>query len=155
MKFLRKINKRESFLLGDFNHNILDGDEPKVTNFIDVMYDHGFSSSINRPTRITDDSSTLLDQIWPNSNTPQKVKSCIITFSTSDHLATMMCIAKTNIKALKQVVSTRASERKISRGYEGRYRAPKSYWAPQALSGLVPLNYFCSMGVDLHLKVSE
>ena len=24
----------------------------------------------------------------------------------------------------------RTSERKFSRGYEGRYRAPKSYWAP-------------------------
>ena len=36
----------------------------------------------------------------------------------------------------------RALERKFSRGYEGRYRAPKSYWAPQALSGPMPLNHF-------------
>ena len=60
---LRKMNERESFLLGDFNYNILDCDEPNVTKFIDVMYDHGFSSLINRPTRITDNSSVLLDQI--------------------------------------------------------------------------------------------
>ena len=33
------------------------------------------------------------------------------------------------------IILSRASERKFSRGYEGRYRAPKSYWAPQALSG--------------------
>ena len=85
---LRKIDKRESFLLGDFNYNILDCDEPNGTKFIHVMYDHGFSSLINRPMRITDNSSTLLDQIWTNSNTLQKVKSCIITFSISDHLAT-------------------------------------------------------------------
>ena len=90
---LRKINKRESFLFGDFNYYILDWNEPNVTKFIDVMYDHGFSSLINRPKRITDDSSTLLDQIWTNSNIPQKVKSCIITFSILDHLTTMMCIA--------------------------------------------------------------
>ena len=64
-----------------------------MTKLIDVMYDHGFSFLINRPTRITDTISTLLDQIWTNSNTPQKVKSCIITFSISDHLATMICIA--------------------------------------------------------------
>ena len=32
---LRKINKRESFLLGDFNYNILDCDEPNVSKFID------------------------------------------------------------------------------------------------------------------------
>ena len=98
---LRKINKRESFLFGDFNYNILDCDEPNVTKFIDVMYDHGFSSLINRPTRITDNSSTLLDQIWTNSNTLQKVKSCIITFSISDHLATMMSIAVKKCKSSK------------------------------------------------------
>ena len=85
---LRKINKRKSFLL-DFNYNILDCDKLNVAKFIHVMYDHGFSSLINRPMRITDNSSTLLDQIWTNSNTLQKIKSCIITFSISDHLATM------------------------------------------------------------------
>ena len=77
---LRKINKRKSFLLGDFNYNILSCDEPNVAKFIDVMCDHGFSSLINRPTRITDNSSTLLDQIWTNSNTLRKIKRCIITF---------------------------------------------------------------------------
>ena len=71
---LRKINKRESFFLGDFNYKILDCDEPNVTKFIDVTYDHGFSSLINRPTRITNTISTLLDQIWANSNTSQNKK---------------------------------------------------------------------------------
>ena len=40
----------------------------------------------------------------------------------------------------------RASERKISRGYEGRYWAPKSYWASQALSEPMPLNHLLSDG---------
>ena len=65
------------------------------------MYDHGFCFLINRPTTITDTISTLLDQIWTSSNTPQKVKSCIITFSISDHLATMMCIAVKKYKSSK------------------------------------------------------
>ena len=65
------------------------------------MYDYGFSSLINRPTRITDNSSTLLDQIRTNSNTQQKVKSCIITFSISDHLATMMSIAEKKCESSK------------------------------------------------------
>ena len=98
---LRKINKRESFLLGDFNYNNVDCDEPNVTKFTDVMHDHGFSFLINRPKRIIDTISTLFDQIWTKSNTPQKVQSCIITFSISDHLATMMCIAINNCKSSK------------------------------------------------------
>ena len=32
---LRKINKRENFLLGDFNYSVLNSDEPNVTKFID------------------------------------------------------------------------------------------------------------------------
>ena len=70
---LRKINKKESFLFGEFYYNIIDCDKPNVTKFIDVMYNHGLSSLINKPTRITDNISTLLDQIWTNSNTQQKL----------------------------------------------------------------------------------
>ena len=98
---LRKINGRQRFFLDNFNYSILDCDEPKVTKFVDVMYDHDFCSLINRPTRITDNSSTLRDQIWINSNTPQKLKNCVITFSISDHLATMMCIEVNKYKSFK------------------------------------------------------
>ena len=38
--------------------------------------------------------------------------------------------------------SGRASERNFSRGYEGRYRAPKFYGAPHTLSGAMPLSHF-------------
>ena len=49
-------------------------------------------------------------------------------------------------------LTIRASERKFSRGYEGQYRA-QILLGPQALSGPMPLNRFCPMGVDLRLKV--
>ena len=48
----------------------------------------------------------------------------------------------------------RASERKFSKGYKGRYRASKSYWAPKALSGPLSLNHFCWMGVNLHFSLA-
>ena len=76
---LRKINKNESFLLGDFNYKILDCDEPNVTKFIDVTYDHGFSFLINRPTRLTNTISTLLDQIWATV-THHKIKKLYYNF---------------------------------------------------------------------------
>ena len=46
----------------------------------------------------------------------------------------------------------RASERKFFRGYEGQYWAPKSYWAPQASSGPMPLNHFLSDGCRSSFK---
>ena len=51
--------------------------------------------------------------------------------------------------------TVRASERKFSRGYEGQYRAPKSYWAPQALSGAHALKSFLSDGCRSSFKSEE
>ena len=49
---------------------------------------------------------------------------------------------------------SRALERKFSRRYEGRYRAPKSYWVSQALTGAhgVSLNHFLSDGCKSSFK---
>ena len=90
---LHKISKRECLLFGDFNINLLDCDEPNVGNFIEVMLENGYRSLINRPTRITQTNGTLLDHIWTNCCNAQKLKSCIITYSISDHLVTMICMS--------------------------------------------------------------
>ena len=90
---LHKISKRECLLFVDFNINLLDCDEPNVGNFIEVMLENGYKSLINRPTRITQTNGTLLDHIWTNCCNAQKLKSCIITYSISDHLVTMICMS--------------------------------------------------------------
>ena len=46
----------------------------------------------------------------------------------------------------------RAFERKIFRGCKGRYRAPKSYWAPQALLRPMALNLCLSDGCRSSFK---
>ena len=44
-------------------------------------------------------------------------------------------LCETSIRAEAHSLATsRGSERNFSRGYEGRYRPPKSYWAPQAIN---------------------
>ena len=53
------------------------------------------------------------------------------------------CWKKTNEE---EGVRHRASERKYSRGYEGRYRPPNLIEPPHALSGPMPLNHFLSDG---------
>ena len=44
------------------------------------------------------------------------------------------------------VSAARASERKCSRGYEGRYRAPNCIRPPSLIGGLMPLNHFLLHG---------
>ena len=44
-------------------------------------------------------------------------------------------LCETSIRAEAHSLATsRGSERNFSRGYKGRYRAPKSYWALQAIN---------------------
>ena len=51
-----------------------------------------------------------------------------------------------------RVSASRASGRKLSRRYESRYLAPKSYWGPKALSVPMPLNHFLSGGCRSSFK---
>ena len=56
--------KRKCFIFGDFNYDLAKLiANTHVRDFTEVMLDHNFCSLINKPTRITDTSATVLDQI--------------------------------------------------------------------------------------------
>ena len=55
------------------------------------MLNHSFFSVINKPTRITDTTATVLDQLWANSFC-YAVKSNILLHPISDHFPIFMCI---------------------------------------------------------------
>ena len=85
---MQKVNKENKriVLLGDFNIDLLNcGTSPVVNNFIDVLQSNFFLPSISLPTRITDRSSTLIDNILftPTKYTP---KSGNLLVGISDHL---------------------------------------------------------------------
>ena len=62
-----------------------------VYEFTEIIPNHSFFSVINKPTRITDTTATVLDQLWANSFC-YAVKSNILLHSISDHLPIFMCI---------------------------------------------------------------
>ena len=55
------------------------------------MLNHSFFSVINKPTRITDTTATVLDQLWANSFC-YAVRSNILLHPIPDHLPIFMCI---------------------------------------------------------------
>ena len=72
--------------MGDFNIDLLkSGSYTYTTDFIDAMFAHSFLPSINLPTRITEHSSTLIDNIFINCSN-QSVQSGVIYYDVSDHL---------------------------------------------------------------------
>ena len=54
-------------LAGDFNLNVLDlKNNKKVQNFINLMFRYGMIPTINKPTRVTANTTTAMDHIITN-----------------------------------------------------------------------------------------
>ena len=72
--------------MGDFNLDLLHCDHHAYTQeFIDSLFSHMFIPLINKPTRLTSHSATLIDNIFTNCFT-QNIVNGIILNDLSDHL---------------------------------------------------------------------
>ena len=77
------INKR-TFIMGDFNLNLLHYNEnANCHEFLDLMLSHSFVPLTKKPTRVTDSTSTLIDNIFVNNLT--NITTGIIVSDISDH----------------------------------------------------------------------
>ena len=87
-KLLENISKEQksTFLLGDFNVNLLNYIKHNQTNeFVDFLKSNSFIPLILQPTRITSHSNTLLDNIFSSIIEPDII-SGNLTATISDHL---------------------------------------------------------------------
>ena len=74
------------YLMGDFNLNLVNFATHQPTNlFLDSLYASSFHPCIDKPTRITINSSTLIDNIFSNS-CQNNLISGILYCDISDHL---------------------------------------------------------------------
>ena len=78
-------SKNKAYSMRDLNYDLLQDSHTFTDNFVDTMYDHSFYPIINKPTRITQNSSTCIDHIWTNIH-DKIIKSAIITHKIADHL---------------------------------------------------------------------
>ena len=86
------------YLCGDFNINLLNNDSNnQVNNLLDSIYSLGFSSLITKPTRITSQSATLIDNILTNIYDHAHM-SGIIVCDISDHCPVFTCKKVINSK---------------------------------------------------------
>ena len=96
---LKRIKKRDCFLLSDFNYNIglLDCEKPQISDFVNQMFNNRFAFLINKSTRILQNNATLLDHIWSNLLVSMKINYGILTHCISDHLPVIMCTSISKI----------------------------------------------------------
>ena len=69
-KVLAKLNKenKECYMAGDFNIDLLKYDtNNKYSEFLNTMTSFGFLPHLLQPTRITEYSSTVIDNIYGNN----------------------------------------------------------------------------------------
>ena len=78
------------FISGDFNYDLSNQDNEHICNFIEMMLEGLYFPVINKPTRITDTSATVLDHIWTNLH-HQDIKSEVIFNPLFDRLPVYMC----------------------------------------------------------------
>ena len=91
------------YIFGDFNLDILKLDENKfISEYIDTLFSHGFLQIITKPTRVSDNSATLIDHILTNSLCEQ-FDSYILCHHISDHFPIIhfLKLKKNKIKQLK------------------------------------------------------
>lgn len=87
--------QKESYIMGDYNMDLLKNKSNKqVSNFIDTFLSYSFLPLINKPTRITSSSATLIDNIFCNCVHNNNFLNGILCTDISDHLP-IFCIKKT------------------------------------------------------------
>ena len=107
-ELLRKLDllNKKCFLMGDFNIDLLKIEEnPHANDFLNQMFSSSFYPLISRPTRITDTSATLIDNIFVN-DIKETFKCGLLFTDISDHLPVFQITRKaqainTNYKRVK------------------------------------------------------
>ncbi|XP_065672231.1 putative histone-lysine N-methyltransferase 1 [Hydra vulgaris] len=91
--FITAINKTRDhvFLAGDLNIDLKKhASNNNVKNFINTLLQNNLIPTINKPTRVTNNSSTLLDNIITNNFHNNRLNTGIIKTDFSDHFPTFL-----------------------------------------------------------------
>ena len=72
--------------MGDFNVNILDNTDRKVSVYLDLLSSYGYYPCIHKPTRVQKHTATIIDQIWCNNINILSSAGIFLT-DVSDHFA--------------------------------------------------------------------
>lgn len=85
------------YLLGDWNIDLLKIDnDPIVSQFVNIMYSFSYTPLITKPTRVTDNCATLIDNIW-STEVEHNNRNSILYTDISDHfpiVSYFSCIRK-------------------------------------------------------------
>ena len=85
-------------------------------HFQDLLFELGLFPTITRPTRITQTTATLIDNIFVSKKLHQAFNSCILLNDISDHLPSLTLLKQTKMlnKEPLEFISRNLNEKKLS-----------------------------------------
>ena len=91
--------QKEIILGMDQNLNLLKANQHKGTNqFMDIMMDFNMIPTITRPTRITNTTAILIDNLYISGKIQRNYESHLILSDISDHLPSLLLLKQTKVK---------------------------------------------------------
>jgi len=110
-----QLNDWEIFV-GDLNINLLNLNDEDVNRYLNILSRNGYYSCINKPTRVTNFSSTLIDHLFlkgQNVNEHKKnIKSIILQTAITDHF--MIALSIQNLFLSQQKIKVPFLQTKIN-----------------------------------------
>ena len=108
-EFLNKFKGHTLYICGDFNIDLMKYNEHVSTGrFLELNYSYNMYPLIIKPTRITEKSATLIDNIITN-DLRNKMKNFILIDDITDHLPVFTVIANVaNYKSVKGTIEKRS-----------------------------------------------
>ena len=103
-----KQENRLIYILGDFNINLINADSHQQTsNFLDIMYSASIFPLINRPTRVTAQTATLIDNVFCNDIVNVNHFNGILYADISDHYPVFSINLGSHVEEKQTCVRTR------------------------------------------------
>ena len=95
--------------MGDVNINLINMDKHAATHdFVDTMLEHGMIPTISKPTRVTKNSATLIDNIFTNIvKNSSSVFSGLLYTDLTDHFPVFFIDSSTSLEINDSVIYKR------------------------------------------------
>jgi hypothetical protein len=87
------LENKSLIYMGDFNIDLLKYDiHPQTSEFLEANLSLSILPMINKPTRVTPSTATLIDNFFTNIHNPRSITSSIIPIDVSDHFPILLTI---------------------------------------------------------------
>ena len=124
---LNKTKNDSCYIMGDFNVDLLKlNKHVPTTEFMSEFTTAGFFPLISLPTRLTDSTATLIDNIWTN-NVSVQTRTGLITVRISDHLPVFSFIERS--KDLEDRDGKKKQRRKVTEHRIAKFAEQLKAWS--------------------------